>query len=162
MPKNSFDTVIEVPVANCRLGLSFDDDLLVNTGFISSDIPLTPPRSAERLEIIDQITAYFSNPHQSFKIKPKPSGTAFQKRVWQALSEIPVGTTLTYGALAQVLSSSPRAVGNACRVNPIPLIVPCHRVVSASGIGGFMGKRDGNEVSIKECLLRHERAKYGC
>lgn len=151
-----------MPIADCRLGLNFDDSLLVGSEFISPDTRLIPPRSTVQQRLVSQISRYFSNPQSPFEIQLKSIGTVFQKRVWQALSDIPVGTTLTYGALAQNLNSSPRAVGNACRVNPIPLIVPCHRVVSASGIGGFMGKRDGNEISIKECLLKHEQAQYGC
>jgi methylated-DNA-[protein]-cysteine S-methyltransferase len=64
---------------------------------------------------------------------------------------------MTYGELAQRLKSSARAVGNACRRNPIAIVVPCHRVVAASGDGGFMGKRTGHALAIKRWLLAHER-----
>jgi len=63
---------------------------------------------------------------------------------------------ITYGEIAAELDSSPRAVGNACRKNPISLVIPCHRVVSASGIGGFSGQIEGEKISIKQQLLAHE------
>ncbi|MCP4042152.1 MAG: MGMT family protein, partial [Gammaproteobacteria bacterium] len=83
-------------------------------------------------------------------------GTDHQLRVWNALGEIPPGETMTYGELARHLGSGPRAVGNACRSNPVPIVVPCHRVVSATGLGGFMGDTAGEPMAIKSWLLRHE------
>ena len=87
---------------------------------------------------------------------PVGSGTTFQQRVWRALCEIPVGETRTYGELAKLLNSAPRAVGQACRRNPLPILVPCHRVVSAQGIGGYDGAEAGVELQRKRWLLRHE------
>jgi methylated-DNA-[protein]-cysteine S-methyltransferase len=84
------------------------------------------------------------------------AGTAFQQRVWQAMREIPLGETISYGALAKQLNSSARAVGNACRTNPIPIIIPCHRIVAKHGIGGFSGMIQGTRITMKEWLLRHE------
>lgn len=113
-----------------------------------------------------EFDAYFSNPDYLFSLTCNlQQGTAFQQRVWQALTEIPAGQVKTYGTLAQELNSSPRAVGNACRNNPFPLLVPCHRVVSASGIGGYAGdtlttqKGKINYLQIKQWLLMHEKAK---
>lgn len=83
-------------------------------------------------------------------------GTPFSRKVWQALSEIPLGQVLTYSALAERLGSGPRAVASACRNNPYPGIIPCHRVVSKSGIGGFMGQREGPWVELKRQLLSQE------
>jgi len=94
------------------------------------------------------------------------SGTQFQQRVWQALLDIPVGKVLTYGQLATKLHSGPRAVANACRHNPLPVIVPCHRVVSAAGIGGYAGDTETiqnseiNFMAIKKWLLVHEKANF--
>jgi len=84
-------------------------------------------------------------------------GTAFQQKVWQALCNIPVGQTRTYGELAQTLNTSPRALANACRNNPFPIIIPCHRVVSKTGIGGYAGQTSGPMLGIKHALLRHEK-----
>jgi methylated-DNA-[protein]-cysteine S-methyltransferase len=85
-----------------------------------------------------------------------PAGTPFQRRVWQRLSAIPAGETLTYGALARELGTSARAVGGACRTNPIPLVIPCHRVVATNGLGGYSGERGGDWLAKKRWLLAHE------
>ena len=84
------------------------------------------------------------------------AGTPFQQKVWSALQRIPPGEVRTYGELARQLRSSPRAVGGACRRNPVPLLVPCHRVVAAQGLGGFAGRTTGKEVALKRWLLQHE------
>ncbi len=84
------------------------------------------------------------------------SGTPFQQRVWRELICIPKGKTRSYGDLAKKLHSSARAVAGACRRNPLPLLVPCHRVVARDGLGGFMGKTDGPALAIKQWLLQHE------
>ncbi len=86
-----------------------------------------------------------------------PDGTHFQKKVWQALLGIPPGATLTYGELARRLETSPRAVGGACRANPVPLLIPCHRVVARNGLGGFAGRRRGTWPDFKARLLAHEQ-----
>ena len=93
-----------------------------------------------------------------------PPGTTHQRRVWQALTRIPVGETRTYGQIARSIQSSPRAVGQACRANPWPLLIPCHRVVPAasgpamSTAGGYAGKRAGSLADVKPALLVHEGA----
>jgi len=85
-----------------------------------------------------------------------PQGTAFQQKVWGALLDIPSGTTMTYGELAKELQSSARAVGQACKNNPTPIIIPCHRVVSKQGKGGYLGQTEGKLAYIKTWLLQHE------
>jgi methylated-DNA-[protein]-cysteine S-methyltransferase len=106
--------------------------------------------------VTDAIRAYLEDPKQKFNLEPILEGTPFQRRVWQALQGIPSGSTMTYGELAVKIGSGARAVGNACRANPCPLVVPCHRVVSANGLGGFAGERGGEKLAIKRWLLRHE------
>ena len=90
-----------------------------------------------------------------------PPGTPHARKVWQALCQIPVGETRTYGEIARDIGSSPRAVGQACRANPWPLFIPCHRAVPASGsrggTGGYAGQRQGPLADIKDWLLDHER-----
>ena len=88
-----------------------------------------------------------------------PAGTPFQRRVWNRLSAIAVGQVLSYGALARELGTSPRAVGGACRANPIPIVIPCHRVVAAHGLGGYSGERGGDWLAKKRWLLAHEGAQ---
>lgn len=85
-----------------------------------------------------------------------PAGTAFQQRVWASLLRIPAGRTVSYGDLARELGTGARALGGACRANPVPLVVPCHRVVAAHGLGGYSGERAGDWVGKKRWLLAHE------
>lgn len=99
---------------------------------------------------------YWLNTGQAVGVRLLRQGTAFQRRVWAALSAIPAGATLTYARLAETVGSSPRAVGNACRNNPFPLLIPCHRVVSASGLGGYNGYLEGEYIAIKRNLLAFE------
>ncbi len=112
------------------------------------------------LEAKNQLTDYFAGDRQSFDLPLKPEGTEFQQAVWQQMLAIPYGETKTYGDLAQSLKSAARAVGGACGKNPIPIIIPCHRVMGANGkLTGFSG---GEGISTKQALLRLESfVKYG-
>lgn len=106
--------------------------------------------------IQQQLKNYFSKASPFSSLTLLPEGTAFQKSVWNELCNIPLGETRTYGDIAKRLHSSARAVGNACRKNPIAIIVPCHRVVSAAGLGGYAGETGGKQLDIKRWLLKHE------
>jgi len=97
-----------------------------------------------------QLDGYFYCGLRQFELPLAPSGTPFQRRAWQAMSEIPFGRTLTYGALAHRLGSSARAVGRACASNPISIIIPCHRLLAATGLGGYSG---GAGLASKRFLL---------
>ena len=88
-------------------------------------------------------------------------GSAFQKKVWQVISGLQAGQVLTYKQVGQIIQcGAPRAVGGACGANPYPLIVPCHRVVGANGIGGFAHNDDGFFIEVKRWLLAHEGIAY--
>ena len=106
--------------------------------------------------IKQQLQHYFNGSERAFDLPLDLQGTPFQLKVWQALQAIPYGETRTYGELAQQLGSCARAVGNACRANPVPLVVPCHRVVAANGVGGFGGETIGENITMKQWLLQHE------
>lgn len=105
-----------------------------------------------------QLEAYFDNPTRRFNLSLSLKGTPFQQKVWHALQNIPSSQTVSYGELANRLHTSARAVGNACRANPVPLVVPCHRVVAKNGIGGFSGATVGKDIDRKRWLLQHEGA----
>jgi methylated-DNA-[protein]-cysteine S-methyltransferase len=152
-----YDAVVATPVG--RLGIVVHDGALVDVAFLGKSTALHAPRTDMARRASRQLRSYFTNPRQSFRIPLKLEGTPFQQRVWRALRRIPAGRTLSYGTLARRLHTSARAVGNACRANPIPLVVPCHRVVAANGLGGFMGKRSGLSLSRKYWLLEHERGE---
>lgn len=102
------------------------------------------------LEARDQLYDYFDGKRPGFALKLAPAGTAYQQRIWAALCEIPVGTTCTYVDIARRAGGSPRSVGGANSRNPIPIIIPCHRVVAANGFGGYSG---GDGLPTKRILL---------
>lgn len=105
-------------------------------------------------EAESQLAAYFAGRLRRFDLPLDAGGTAFQKSVWKLMREIPYGVTRSYSELAGDLDSGPRAVGGACGKNPIPIIVPCHRVIADGGkIGGFSG---GAGTADKISLLRLE------
>jgi len=114
------------------------------------------PHSDMLAGILQQLRQYWHNPGMVFSFSLLRQGTEFRKRVWQELLYIPAGQTVSYAQLAEILDSSPRAIGGACRENPWPLFVPCHRVVAASGIGGYAGQTGGGLLQIKRRLLNHE------
>lgn len=110
--------------------------------------------------IVDQLNAYFAKKINHFDLPLDVAGTAFQEKVWRALQNIPFGSSLTYGELAKEVNTSARAIGGACRNNPVPIVIPCHRIVAANGIGGYSGQwRLGRKVDIKRWLLKHEQAE---
>ena len=114
------------------------------------------PNGGVLAEAARQLAAYFAGSLREFDLPIAPQGTPFRLRVWAAMQAIPYGETRSYGDLAQALGTAPRAVGGACGANPIPLVVPCHRVVGAGGaLGGFSG---GAGCDTKRQLLAHERA----
>ncbi|QBR85424.1 methylated-DNA--[protein]-cysteine S-methyltransferase [Legionella israelensis] len=106
--------------------------------------------------VAEELTSYLKNPHHRFQLPLKPTGSVYQLKVWNALLVIPVGRTITYGELAGSLQSSPRAVGQACKRNPLALFIPCHRVVGKHNHGGYMG--NPSALSYKLDLLQHENA----
>jgi methylated-DNA-[protein]-cysteine S-methyltransferase len=105
-----------------------------------------------------QIARYLKDPEFRFKLPLAEVGSEFQKRVWRAIAEIPSGQVLTYGDVARRIKSAPRAVGQACGANWYPLLVPCHRVTAAGGLGGFShhDAADGFYLDVKRWLLKHE------
>ena len=131
---------------------------LEEIGFVDSPAFPRSDTSVYLERVIEQLSRYFDDPRFEFSLDLSSGGTPFQRRVWEALRRIPSGDVRTYGELAASLGSSPRAVGNACRRNPVPIVVPCHRVVSASGVGGYAGETTGRLLRVKRWLLDHERA----
>ena len=112
-------------------------------------------RSVER-----QLNRYFSNPYWRFDLELALDGTPFQRRVWKQLTRIEPGKPLTYGDLARHLGSGPRAVGGACRSNPLPIVIPCHRVIARNSAGGYCGNMRGKFLQAKCWLLQHEHFNF--
>ena len=145
--------LVDTPIG--PLGVSWEGETL--TGVDLEPDPgqvgagATPPEALRR-----QLAHYFKDGGGAFDLPLDPKGTAFQRRLWSLLRVIPAGQTRTYGDLARELGSAPRAVGQACRANPLPIVIPCHRVVGARGLGGFAGDTSGRRLAVKRWLLRHE------
>ncbi|WP_122072850.1 methylated-DNA--[protein]-cysteine S-methyltransferase [Pseudophaeobacter sp. EL27] len=104
---------------------------------------------------IEQLKAYFARELQNFDLPLHVAGSDFQRAVCDAMLAIPLGQTRTYGDISKALKVPPQPVGNACGANPIPVIIPCHRVLGANGLGGFSG---GTGIETKIALLKHESA----
>jgi len=151
----NYCAIIDSPLG--KLGIATSNHRLVKIDFVAASYPLLPPQNEFTAQIITQLNNYFSDPGYSFTIPMAIQGTDFQQRVWQALQAIPSGTTFTYGHLAKGLNTSPRAIGNACRTNPIPIIIPCHRIIGQSSLGGYSGCTKGDMMTIKHWLLHHEK-----
>lgn len=141
------------------LGIQLSGGALAAIDFLPARARLDTIPGHARLarEAVEQLEQYFSDPTHRFTLPLALADTDFRQRVWRALTKIPSGEVRTYGQLARRLRSAPRAVGGACRVNPIPIIVPCHRVIAATGPGGYMGATGGPSLRIKQWLLQHER-----
>jgi len=154
MDKDGFDAVFASPVG--KLGICVQGNMLSRLVFLSGRYRLRPPGSAETSRVQRLILTYFEDPRCRPEIGIQRSGTVFQRKVWHALRLIPAGKVMTYGALAERLGTGARAVGNACRSNPVPIVVPCHRVVAQRGPGGFAGDHQGRLVRIKQWLLQAE------
>ena len=106
-------------------------------------------------EAARQLQAYFDGKLSHFDLPLAPAGSPFEKRVWSAMQKIPYGETRCYGDLAADISSAPRPVGRACGHNPIPIVIPCHRVLAKAGLGGYSG---AGGLDTKQTLLRLEGA----
>ncbi len=114
------------------------------------------PQNALAERAARQLERYRDDPDARFDLPLAIEGTPFQKSVWQAMCAIPRGRTRTYGELARALGGEARAVGQACGDNRLPIVIPCHRVVAADGIGGFAHATDGYLIEAKRWLLLHE------
>lgn len=142
-----------------RLAVHVADDYVTEIDWLPAGRDRSPvhPLAAETVR---QLAAWFEDPERGFDLPLAPPATAFQRRVRAALQAIPPGETCSYGELATALGTAPRAIGGACRANPIPIIVPCHRVVARDGIGGFGGQwGTGEPIERKQRLIAHERGE---
>jgi len=153
-----FQARVRTPFAT--LGIEATDAHVTGIRFLAPSVPaLMPRRNSIAHLACAQIQAYLENPSFRFDLPLRFTGTHHRLAVWEAMQEIPAGKVRTYGDIARALGSSARAVGGACGANPIPVVIPCHRVVGTGSLGGFMGaKAEGFELGIKRWLLEHEGA----
>jgi len=153
-----WDAVIEFP--KMKVAVATRDERIAGIRYLPPESPLQEPRSALAERAARQLERYREDPDAKFDLPLLIEGTDFQRRLWDALREIPRGRTLTYGELARKLGGadfeSARQVGQACGDNRLPIVIPCHRVVAADGLGGFGHSTGGYLLEAKRWLLMHE------
>ncbi len=143
------------------LGIRTDGDVLAEITFLPKSDEALAPQDRLAARACAQIERYLEESEFRFDLPIASQGTPFQRRVWRKIAAIGPGLTRSYGEIARELGSSPRAVGQACGANPVPLVVPCHRVLAAGGLGGFAHHEGGFHLAVKRWLLAHEGAARG-
>ena len=152
---DKYDARLKTPFAT--LGIIASETHLLHVHFLPMAVTSKAPKTNTVAHLASvQLMRYIENPDFKFDLPLKLGGSKHQLDVWHAMQKIAPGKTQTYGELAEKLGSSPRAVGTACGLNPLPIVVPCHRVVAANGLGGFMGGKRNDPLAIKRWLLAHE------
>ena len=154
LPMTGYAAVIEFP--RMRVAIHIEDERLTGIRYLPPETPLMAPKGELAERAVLQIERYLGDPDAPFDLPLAVRGSAFQRDVWRQISAIPRGRTRTYGDLARRIGGEARAVGQACGDNPFPIVVPCHRVVAADGLGGFSHHVDGYLMEAKKWLLKHE------
>jgi methylated-DNA-[protein]-cysteine S-methyltransferase len=153
-----WDAVIEFP--KMKVAVETRDERVAGIRYLPLSAESKAPANALAERAVRQLERYRQNPDIRFDLPLLIEGSEFQRRLWAALREIPRGRTLTYGEMARKLGGedfeSARAVGQACGDNRLPIVIPCHRVVAADGIGGFSHTTEGFLIDAKRWLLMHE------
>ena len=150
-----FTSIVEAPFG--AIGIRTVAGFLRELVYLPPEIHAKAPQDALNEEVARQIEAYLADPDFQFDLVLPQEGSVHQRKVWNVISAIPRGEVLTYGQVARRIGSAPRAVGQACGSNWIPIFIPCHRVTASAGIGGFARHDDGGfHQGVKRWLLRHE------
>ena len=151
-----YDAVLAAPFA--QLGVIADTQGIHRIDFLPADqaVLINRAGNAAIAQLAAALMQYWDNPVMRFNLPLCYQGSAHQLKVWHALLAIAPGQTCSYGEIAVAIRSSPRAVGQACGANPLPIVIPCHRVVAKTGQGGFMHQRAGAALDYKTWLLSHE------
>ncbi len=150
--QNQMHSCIEISLFNEKLIIYYFNNVITKTEWRLESAGL----SLDKHKQWQQLQQYLTKPIERLTVNLKKQGSDFRHKVWDEMCKIPMGQTLTYSALAKQIDSGARAVANACRDNPFPGIIPCHRVISVSGLGGYMGGTDGRCMEIKGNLLAGE------
>jgi methylated-DNA-[protein]-cysteine S-methyltransferase len=157
-----WDAVIEFPVM--KVGVRTRDERVVEIRYLPLSSPNISAGSAVAERAVRQLERYRDDPDTVFDLPLLIEGSPLQRSVWQAMCAIPRGETRTYGAIAQQLGETDykmlRAIGQACGDNRLPIVIPCHRVVAANGLGGFAHSTDGFLIEAKRWLLLHETGEF--
>ena len=153
-----YDVVVEFP--KMKVAVKTRDDRVVEIRYLPFSSSVLPPKNPLAERAARQLERYRGDPDASFDLPLLIEGTALQRGVWDAMCAIPRGKTRTYGELAQELGADARAIGQACGDNRLPIVIPCHRVVAADGLGGFGHSTGGYLLEVKRWLLMHEAPAF--
>lgn len=149
-----YDVIIPFP--KMKVAVATRGDRVVGIRYLPPATEAKAPANELAARAARQLERYREDPDVKFDLPLLIEGTEFQRRLWAALCEIPRGKTMTYGDMARKLNGEARAVGQACGDNRLPIVIPCHRVVAADGIGGFSHSTGGYQIEAKRWLLMHE------
>jgi methylated-DNA-[protein]-cysteine S-methyltransferase len=151
-----FSAIVEAPFG--AIGIRADAGVLRELVYLPPHYQEKAPVDPLSEQVAQQVARYLADPDFRFDLPLPEVGTAFQRKVWAAIAAVPRGQVLTYGQIAKLIRSAPRAVGQACGANWFPLVVPCHRVTASGGLGGFSNNDDENgfHLGVKRWLLAHE------
>ena len=151
-----FSAIVEAPFG--AIGIRTEPGVVRELVYLPKHFSEKAPVDKLSERIAQQVERYLADPDFRFDLPLAEIGTAFQHRVWDVISAIPRGEVLTYGQVAKLIRSAPRAVGQACGANWFPLVIPCHRVTASGGLGGFSNHDDetGFHLGVKRWLLAHE------
>ena len=156
-----FNAIVKAPFGAVGIRLNAARTHIQELVYLPADTPAQKADCELAARASEQVNAFLANPQFKFDLPLLEQGTAFQNKVWQVIAGLEAGQVLTYKQVGQLIQcGAPRAVGGACGANPYPLIVPCHRVVGANGIGGFAQHDDGFYIGVKRWLLAHEGIVY--
>ena len=140
-------TVFSSPLG--MLEITEEDGALVSILFVSSSTPPTPLSTPLLSKAKKEMEEYFRGERSSFTLPLSPKGTPFQKKVWEITSTIGYGETKSYGEIAEIMDSKAyRAIGSALGANPLPIVIPCHRVKAKASIGGYSGGLDNKRILL--------------
>ena len=153
-----YDVVIEFP--KMKVAVKTRDERVVEICYLPLSAKGVPPTNALAARAAKQLESYRENPDIRFDLPLLIEGSPLQRSVWEAMCAIPRGKTRTYGELARELGADARAIGQACGDNRLPIVIPCHRVVAADGIGGFGHATGGYLLEAKRWLLMHEAPAF--
>ena len=153
-----FDVVVDFP--RMKVGVATRGERVVELRFLPPSASTLPPRNPLAERAAQQLERYREDPDARFELPVLIEGTELQRGVWDAMCAIPRGRTRTYGELARELGADARAIGQACGDNRLPLVIPCHRIVAADGIGGFGHATGGYLLDVKRWLLAHEAPAF--
>ena len=155
------EALIPAPFGGVQLTVRQDRQCLRNPALeivlLPNRVPTKTPHSILLSQLAEHVICYLQRPQYVIPLLVTPSGTALQQRVWKAILNIPVRHTCSYTDIALQLGSHPRVIANACGANPLPLMIPCHRVLAKHGLGGFM-RSAPRSLEIKHWLLHHEQS----